>query len=127
MRVVQGGSLRTKITQQFWRLIHQPAVLQRLLVKKRAWIWRGQRDLDRMRVDLSGKADRLFDGFLCLAWKAENECAVDSDAELVAILGEPPGYIYSHALLDIMQDLLIAGLVSNQEKPQPIVFHDLQS
>ena len=32
-----------------------------------------------------------------------------------------------HALLDVVQDLLVAGLVADQEQPQPVVPHDLQS
>src|SRR5262249_27505235 len=113
VRVVQGRGLRAEFAEQSRRRIREPAVCQRLVVKKRSWIGRGQRDLNRVRVDLSGEPDRLFDGFLGLAWKAEDECAVDGDSEFVAILCEPPGYVDPHALLDIVQDLLITRLVAD--------------
>src|SRR5215471_3316651 len=102
MRVVQSCGLCAQLAEQSRRLIQEPVVRQRLLVKKRARIWCGQRDLDRVRVNFGREADRLLDGFSGLAWQAEDECAVDDDAKFVAIFGEPPGYIYPHPLLDIV-------------------------
>ena len=66
----------------------QPAVLHRLLVQERPRIRRRQRHLDGVRVDLGGEADRLLDRLLRLARQAQDEGAVDLDAELVAVLGE---------------------------------------
>jgi hypothetical protein len=31
-----------------------------------------------------------------------------------------------HALLDVVKDLLITGFVPDEEKPQPVILHDLQ-
>ena len=75
---------------QFGIVVVEPAVLHRLLVEERAGIRRGQRHLDGVRVDLLGEADRLLDRLLRLARQAQDEGAVDGDAELVAILGEAP-------------------------------------
>ena len=63
---------------------------------------------------------------LRLAGQAENEGAVDLDAELVAILGELLGHVDQHALLDVVQDLLVAGLVADDEQPQPLSRQHLQ-
>ena len=63
---------------------------------------------------------------LGFARQAQNEGAVDDDAELVAVLGEAARHVDPHALLDVVQDLLIAGLVADQQQAQAIVLHHLQ-
>ena len=56
-----------------------------------------------------------------LARQPEDEGAVDHDAELVAVLGEASRDVDAHALLDVVQDLLVAGFVADQQQPQPVV------
>src|SRR5207253_4044907 len=73
------------------------------------------RHLNRVRIDLGRETDGLLDRLLRLAGQAENEGAMDLDAELVAILGEAPRELDAHALLDVEQDLLVAGLVRSEE------------
>ncbi len=51
---------------------------------------------------------------------------MDGDAELVAVLGELLGHLDAHALLDVVQDLLVAGLVADQQQPQAAVLELLQ-
>ena len=51
---------------------------------------------------------------------------MDDDPERVAILGKPLRDVDPHALLDVVKDLLIAGFVPDEEKPQPVILHDLQ-
>src|SRR6202142_2981181 len=46
---------------------------------------------------------------------------MDPDAELAAILGEPLGDIDPHALLDVVEDLLVAALIADQQEPQAII------
>src|SRR5438552_2758171 len=104
----------------------KPAILDRLLVQKRAGIGRRERDLNRVRIDLRRELDRLLDRFLGLAGKSEDESAVDRDAKLMAILGEAFGDVDQHALLDVMQDLLIARLITDQEQAQTVVLKYLQ-
>ncbi|HZC16903.1 MAG TPA: NAD-dependent epimerase/dehydratase family protein, partial [Caulobacteraceae bacterium] len=104
----------------------EPAILDRLLVQEGAGIGRGERDLDGVRIDLVGEADGLLDRLLGLAGKPEDEGAVDGDAELVAILGEATGDVDQHALLDVVQDLLIAGLIADEQQPEPVVAQHLE-
>ena len=49
-----------------------------------------------------------------------------SDAELVAILGEPLGDIDPHALLDVVQDLLVAALVADQQESEAVIAKRLE-
>ncbi len=51
----------------------------------RARIRRGQRDLDRVRIDLFGELDRLANGVLGFARQTQDERAVDGDAELATV------------------------------------------
>ena len=83
----------------------EPAVLHRLLVKFRAGIRRGQRHLDGVRVDLRCELDGFLDGLLRLPGQAEDEGAVDLDAEVMAVLGELAHFISGHALLDAREDV----------------------
>ncbi len=54
---------------------------------------------------------------LRLARQPEDEGAVNLDAEFVAVLGEALGHVDQHALLDVVQDLLVAGFVADHEQP----------
>ena len=47
--------------------------------------------------------------------------------ELVAVLGELLRHLDPHALLDVVQDLLVAALVADQQQPQPVVAQHLQA
>src|SRR5271165_3180140 len=104
----------------------EPAVLHRLIVKESAGVGRGERNLDRVRIDLGGEADRLLDRLSGFSRQAHDERAVDPDAEFAAILGETPGDVDPHALLHVVQDLLIAGLVAHEQQPQAAVAQDLE-
>ena len=75
---------------------------------------------------LRGEVDGLLDRLLGLAGQAEDEGAVDLDAELVAILGELLGDLDAHALLDVVQDLLVAALVADEQQAQAIVAQHFQ-
>ena len=121
MRVVQRRDLHAVLVDQLGMLGVEPAILDRLLVQERAGIGRGERDLQRVRVDLGGEADGLLDRLLGLAGQAEDEGAVDLDAEFVAVLGELLRDLDPHALLDVVQDLLVAALVADQQQPQAVV------
>ena len=117
MRVGERRDLRAEIGDQLLVLMVQPIVLARLVIKEGARIGRRERHLDGVRVDLLGEAYRLLDRLLGLARQAENERAVDDDAEIVAILGEAASDVDPHALLDVVKNLLIAGFVPDQQQP----------
>ena len=98
----------------------EPAVLDRLLVKERPWVWRRQGNLERMWVHLLGEIDCLLDRLLRLARKTQDERAMDPDAELAAILGEPLGDIDPHTLLDVVEDLLVSALIADEQRLKPL-------
>ena len=126
MRVAQRGDLHATFGQQLGVLVDEPTVLPRLLVQERAGIWRGERNLNRVRVHLNGETDGFLDRLLGFARQPEDECAVGDDAELAAVLGEALGDVDTHSLLDVMKDFLVAGLVADEQQPQPVVLQHLQ-
>ena len=48
------------------------------------------------------------------------------DAELAAVLGEAARDVGAQALLDVVQDLIVARLVADQQQAQAVVLHHLQ-
>src|SRR3984885_4580552 len=56
MGVVERRDLSAFLCQKIDLLVVQPAVLLRLAVKEGAGIWRRERDLNRMRIDLLRKS-----------------------------------------------------------------------
>src|SRR5665213_3641023 len=68
-------------------LFHEPAVELGLLVKLRARIRRGERNLQREHVQLLRKIDRPLNRLLGLDRQAENKCAMNHHVRLVAGLG----------------------------------------
>src|SRR5438874_3835263 len=95
----------------------EPAVFDRLAMQLRAGIGSGKGDLDRVRIDLGGKSDRLLDRFFGLAGKTENKGSVDRDPELAAVLGKAPGDVDPHPLLDVIEDLLVPRFVADEQQP----------
>ena len=80
----------------------------------------------RMGVDLHRPFDGLLDGFTGFAGQAENEGAVDLDAEFMAIAGELFRDFDAHAFFDVMQDLLVAAFVADQKQAQAVILEDFQ-
>ncbi len=62
-----------------------------------------------------------------LAGQAQDEVAVDHQAELVAIFGELAGAFNGCAFLDVLQNLLVAGFVAHDEQAASGFFHGLES
>ncbi len=104
----------------------EPAIRLRLVVEEGAGVSRGERDLDRARIEFLCEFDGVLDGLVRLSWKTHDECAVDGDAELVAVLGELPRAVEPHTLFDVQQNLPVAALIADHEKAQAIVAHDLE-
>ena len=108
------------------RVARKPAILLRLAVKLGAGIRRGEADLQGERVDLFRKLDGLADRLPRLAGQAEDEGAVDGDAELFAVRRELPRLLQPDAFLDVVEDALVAAFVADEEQPQPGVAHRFQ-
>src|SRR5215470_10045905 len=126
VRIVQRRDLHATLVDEFGVAEVEPAVFDRLAVQIGARIGCGERDLDRVRVDFRGKADGFFDRLLGLTGKAEDEGAVDRDPELVAILGKASRDVDPHPLLDVVENLLIAGFIADKKQPQPVVAQHFQ-
>ena len=124
--IVQRRDLHAVLVDEFGVRHVEPAVLHGLLVEEGARIGGGQRRLDGVRVDALGEGDRLLDRLPGLAGQADDEGAVDGDAEVVAILGELLGHLDAHALLDVVQNLLVAGFVADEEQAQAVLLEYLQ-
>jgi len=79
-----------------------------------------------VRVELARVPDRPLDRFTRLAGQPQDEGAVRRDAEVAAVAREPPRDVQAEALLDIVQDPLVARLVADEQQPQAVVLQDLQ-
>src|SRR2546430_16049904 len=90
----------------------EPAAVHGLPVERGPRIRRGDRDLDRVRVELARVPDRLLDRLTRLAGQPQDEGAVRRDAEVVAVPREPPRHVQAEAPLDIVQDPPAAPLAA---------------
>ena len=61
-----------------------------------------------------------------LARQADDEIAVDRQPQLVAILGEALRHVDGGALLDVLENLLVAGLIADDQQPAAGFLHRLQ-
>src|SRR5439155_23605362 len=104
----------------------EPALLEGLSVHRRARVGRGDRHLDRVRIELAGEADRLRDRLVRLAGKPEDERAVDPDAERLGVPGELPRDVQADPLLHVVEDALVAGFVADEQKAKAVVFQDTE-
>ena len=48
------------------------------------------------------------------------------DAKLAAVLGEALGDVDAHAFLDVVEDLLVAGFIADEQQPQAVVLEHFQ-
>src|SRR5690349_4550805 len=67
-----------------------------------------QRDLDGLYIQFFRKIYALADGLSCFARQADDEVAVNGEAQLLAVSSEAASHVDGGALLDVFQDLLIA-------------------
>src|SRR6185295_9723558 len=112
---MERGQLHTAIIDKLGVLCIEPALAQSLIVEERTGIWGRERNLYGVRIDLGGKSDRLLDRLPGFAGQAEDERPVHGDPEIATILAEPPRDVDQHSLLDVVQNLLIARLVTDQQ------------
>src|ERR1039458_9971532 len=70
--------------------------------------------------------DGTPDGFLGFAGQTEDEVAVNDEAEFLAVPGEVPRPFDGRALLNVLEDLLVARLVAHDQQAATGLFHCLQ-
>ena len=97
-----------------------------LLVEFSAGIGVGHGDLNRFAVEFLGVIDRSFDGFFRFARQTDDEIAVNANADFLAILHERLAHLDRRALLDVLQDLRIAGLESDDQETRAAIGHGFQ-
>ena len=86
----------------------------------------GDGDLDGLAVERLGEVDGVADRLLGLAGQAEDEVAVDDEAEVVAVLDEVARALDGGALLDVLEDLRVAGLVADDQQAAAGFLHGLE-
>ena len=86
----------------------------------------GDGDLDGLAVERLGEVDGVADGLFGLAGQAEDEVGVDDEAEVVAVLDEVAGALDGGTLLDVLEDLRIAGLEADDEQAAAGFLHGLE-
>ena len=102
------------------------AVLDREFVQLRARVSVRHRNLNCFHVEFLGEVDRILDGLATFSRQANDEISVDHQSQLVTILGELAGALDGRAFLDVLQNLLIARLVTHDQEPASRFFHGLQ-
>jgi hypothetical protein len=118
--VVECGDLDPVGVDQLTRVELKPALLLGLAVQLRPGIRSGQRNLDRVRLDLARVAHGLLDRLWRLAREPENERPVDRDALGPRVSRELAGNVEPNALLDVVEDLLVARLVATRRRRNPL-------
>src|SRR5580658_4218364 len=103
------------------------AVFHRIVVEFGSGISVGHGYLNSLDVKLFGKSDRGVNGFVSFTREAEDEVAVNHQAQLVTILSELAGALDSRAFLDVLEDLLVARLVADDQQTATRFLHGLQS
>src|SRR6185437_10491725 len=83
-------------------------------------------DLDGFAVKRLGEVDGVADGLLGFAGEAEDEVGVDNQAEVVAVLDELTRALDGGALLDVLEDLRVAGLEADDEQTAAGFLHGLE-
>src|ERR1700676_442552 len=85
-----------------------------------------ERNLDGFAIQFLGEVDGLVDGFLGFTGQADDEVAVNFDADLAAILHEFAGHFDGGALFDVLENLRVAGFEAHDEQAGSAVGHSLQ-
>src|SRR5208283_4622858 len=104
----------------------QKTLLSHGVVKFGAGHGVGQRNLDGFAIEFFGKFDGVLDGLFGFAGKTDDEVAVNANADLAAILHESAAHFHGRALLNVLENLSIAGFEANDEQASTAIRHGLQ-
>ncbi len=102
------------------------AVALGVVVELGAGIGVGHGDLDGLAVQDLGEVDCVADGLFGLTRQAEDEVGVDDEAEVVAVLDEVARTFDRGTLLDVLEDLRIAGLEADDKQTAASFLHGLE-
>lgn len=119
--ILDVGQLMAALVHHFG--VCQKAIFHRVVIELGTRIGVRYRDLDGFDVELFGERDSVVDGFARLTGQAKDEVAVNDQSELVAIFGELARPLNRGALLDIFQDLLVAGFITDDQQAATGLFH----
>ena len=125
-RILNHGDLVSHIVNHLGAFGLKESVRLGVIVKFRSRIGMRQRYLDGVHIQLLGEIDGAPNGFFGLARQAEDEVAVNDEAEFLAVPGEVPRPFDGRALLNVLEDLLIARLVAHDQQAATGLFHCLQ-
>ncbi len=109
MRIAERRQLHALLVDQLCMARFEPAIVDRLPVQRGAGVGRGQRHLDGVRIDLLGELDGLLDR-LAASRPASPRMKVPwiKMPSLRQSFGEAPRDVGTQALLDVVQDLVVA-------------------
>ena len=108
------------------RFAGQETFARSLIVQLGAGIGVGHGNLNRFAIEFLGEIDGLLDGFFRFAGKADDEIAVNANAHLLAVLHEVAAHLERLALLDVFQDLRVAGFKSHDQQAAAGIGHGFQ-
>jgi hypothetical protein len=74
------------------------------------------RDLNRLAIEVFRKLDGVAYRFSSLTGEAEDEVAMDDEAEVVAIARKAQRTLHGGTLLDVLEDLRVTRFVSDNEQ-----------
>src|SRR5262249_15130120 len=101
----------------------EESVFRHLLVELGAGHGVCKRYLDGFAVEFLGEVDGLVDGLGSFAREADDEVAVDLDADLAAILHEGTRHFDGGTLLDVLENLRVAGFETDDEETRAAIGH----
>ncbi len=110
----------------FHLFVGDEIVLRGEVVELGAGVGVGDGDLDGFAVQRLGEVDGVADGLLGLAGEAENEVCVNDEAEVVAVLDEVASALDGGTLLDVLEDLRIAGFKADDQKAAAGFLHGFE-
>src|ERR1700733_15127093 len=84
------------------------------------------RDLDGFAIKFLSELDGVADRSLGFTWQAEDEIAVYEEAKVMTVLDEVTGALDRGTLLDVLENLGIAGLEANDQQPATRLLHGLE-
>ena len=86
----------------------------------------GDGDLNGVAIELLSELDGVADGSLGFTGKAEDEITVYDEAKSTTVLNEVASALDCGSLLDVLENLRIAGLETDDQQPAASFLHRLE-